>query len=65
MKNWLKLRIDWMTTNLGPYSNCSNVETPPLVITKIMYNPNTTIDFPNSKDLEFIEITNTGNKAVN
>ena len=65
MKNWLKLRIAWMTTNLGPYSNCSNVETPPLVITKIMYNPNTTIDFPNSKDLEFIEITNTGNKAVN
>jgi hypothetical protein len=65
MKNWLKLRIDWMTTNLGPYSDCSNVETPPLVITKIMYNPNATIDFPNSKDLEFIEITNTGNKSVN
>jgi hypothetical protein len=65
MKDWLKQRIDWITANIGPYSDCSNVETPPLVITKIMYNPNTTIDFPNSKDLEFIEITNTGNKAVN
>jgi len=65
MKDWLSLRIAWMTSNIGPYSDCSNVETPPLVITKIMYNPSTTVDFPNSKDLEFIEITNTGNKAVN
>jgi hypothetical protein len=65
MKDWLSLRIAWMTSNIGPYSDCSNVEKPPLVITKIMYNPGTTVDFPNSKDLEFIEITNTGNKAVN
>jgi len=65
MKDWLKLRIAWMTTNIGPYSDCSNVETPPLVITKIMYNPNTTVDFPISNDQEFIEIKNTDSKTVN
>ena len=32
MKDWLKRRIDWMTVTIGPYSNCSNVETPALVI---------------------------------
>jgi hypothetical protein len=40
------------------------VDIPPLVITKIMYNPNTTIDFPVSNDQEFIEISNTGNKTI-
>jgi hypothetical protein len=65
MKNWLAQRIDWMTANIGPYSDCSNVVTPPLVITKIMYNPGVTIDFPSSNDQEFIEIQNTGNKTVN
>ena len=60
IKTWLSQRINWMTTNLGPFTDCSNVKTPPLVITKIMYNPSTTADFPNSKDQEFIEIKNTG-----
>jgi len=40
-KNWLKPENAWMTTNLVHIHNCSNVEMPPLVITKIMYNPNT------------------------
>jgi hypothetical protein len=53
-----------MTVNIGPYSNCSNVETPSLVITKIMYNPNTTADFPVSNDQEFIEIQNTGPETI-
>jgi hypothetical protein len=53
-----------MTSSLGPYSGCSNVEIPSLTITKIMYNPNTTTDFPISNDLEFIEIQNTGNTTV-
>ena len=64
MKDWLKQRIAWMTSSLGPYSGCSNVEIPSLTITKIMYNPNTTTDFPISNDLEFIEIQNTGNTTV-
>ena len=63
MKDWLKLRIDWMTATIGPYSNCSIVETPSLVISRIMYNPNTSVDFPISNDQEFIEIQNTGNKT--
>jgi hypothetical protein len=64
MKNWLNQRITWMTANIGPYADCSNVVTPPLVITKIMYNPGVTIDFPSSNDQEFIEIQNTGNKTI-
>jgi hypothetical protein len=64
MKAWLSQRIAWMSSNIGPYSNCSNVQTPPLVISKIMYNPNTTIDLPVSNDQEFIEIQNTGTETV-
>ena len=65
IKNFLSKRITWMTTSIGPFSNCSNVVTPPLVITKIMYYPDSTFNFPNSKDQEFIEIINTGNERVN
>lgn len=65
IKSFLKQRIDWMTSAIGPYLNCSNPGTPPLVITKIMYNPDSTLNFPDSKDQEFIEIKNTGNTAVN
>jgi hypothetical protein len=64
IKDFLEQRIPWMTSNIGPSSNCSSVEIPPLVITKIMYNPDTTINFPDSKDQEFIEIKNTGNETV-
>ncbi|MCX6255757.1 MAG: CotH kinase family protein, partial [Bacteroidia bacterium] len=64
IKDFVKQRIPWMTSNIGPSSNCSNVVIPPLVITKIMYNPDTTISFPDSKDQEFIEIKNTGNETV-
>ncbi len=65
IKDFMKLRISWMTSNIGPFSNCSNVEISPLVITKIMYNPITSLDFPNADDQEFIEIKNTGNETVN
>jgi hypothetical protein len=64
IKNYLKERIKWMTDNLGPYSSCCDVEVPPLVITKIMYNPEANIDFPDTDDLEFIEITNNCDKTV-
>jgi len=64
IENFLKERIIGITNHLGPYSSCSNVEVPPLVITKIMYHPETSIDFSDSDDLEFIEITNNGDYTV-
>jgi hypothetical protein len=65
LKEFLQQRISWITSNIGSYSDCNNVETPSLLITKIMYDPNPTFDFPNSKDLEFIELKNNGNKTIN
>ncbi len=64
MKTWMQERITWMGNNLGGFSNCSAVETPSLVITKIDYNPQETNEFPESDDLEFIEIKNTGTTIV-
>jgi hypothetical protein len=54
-----------MINNIGSYSTCSDPEIPPLVITKINYAPDTSVVFPVSNDLEFIEITNTGDEAIN
>lgn len=65
MKNWLQQRITWMKNNLGGFNNCNNIQTPSLVITKINYNPQVTDAFPENDDLEFIEITNTGNTSIN
>jgi hypothetical protein len=65
MKNWIQQRITWMQNNLGGFSNCTAIATPSLVITKISYNPLETDAFPESKDLEFIEIQNTGTTTVN
>jgi hypothetical protein len=65
LKTWLSERITWITSNIGSYSGCSNVTVPPLVITKIMYNPAASDWFPNGEELEFIEITNSGNQVVN
>lgn len=65
LKSWLQERITWMTNNLGSFNNCNNIQTPSLVISKINYNPLETDIFPESDDLEFIEITNTGNASVN
>jgi hypothetical protein len=53
-----------MTNNLGEFASCSNVAVPPLVITKINYNPSTSVSFPLSNDQEFIEIQNTGTTLV-
>lgn len=60
IKNFLKLRIQWMSGAIGPSSNCTNVIVPPLVITKIMYHPDTTRNFTDSDKQEFIEIKNNG-----
>jgi hypothetical protein len=65
IKTWLSARIAWMTTNLGSYSACSNVPVPPLVISKIMYNPPKSSFFEDDNDLEFIGITNNSDQTVN
>jgi hypothetical protein len=65
IKTFIQERIPWITLNVGPCTACSNIEMPPLVITKIMYFPDSTLKFPESKKQEFIEITNTGNSTVN
>jgi len=65
IKSFLDARTTWMTTNLGSFSACSNVTLPPLVISRINYNPGTSTSFPNSSEQEFIEIVNNGNTVVN
>jgi hypothetical protein len=65
LKSFLSTRIAWITSNLGSFSACNSVVVPPLVITKINYNPATSSNFTESNDLEFIEIKNTGTTTVN
>jgi hypothetical protein len=64
IKVFLMERIAWMSINLGSFSACNDVYIPPLVITRIMYNPVATVEFPVNEDLEFIEITNNGDQTV-
>jgi hypothetical protein len=64
IKSFLNSRIGWMTANIGTFSGCENVPVPPLVISRIMYNPQASVGFPNNEDLEFIEISNNGDRAV-
>ena len=63
MKNWLQLRIDWLNDHIGSSQGCSDVDLPPLVISKIHYHPQDwwSID---GDHLEFIEITNNGDDEV-
>jgi hypothetical protein len=63
IKDFLRARIPWMTTAIGS-SNCASVVVPPLVITKIMYHPDSTVNFPDRDKQEFLEIMNTGTKTV-
>ncbi|MFC6878050.1 CotH kinase family protein [Flavobacterium myungsuense] len=65
LKAFLSTRISWMTNRLGSFSNCNSIVTPSLVINKINYNPLKSTDFPESNDLEFIEIKNTGTTTIN
>ncbi len=65
IKSFIANRITWMTSNLGSFTNCTGVNVPPLVISKIHYNPTPTTSFPIGSDQEFIEITNTSSSVVN
>jgi hypothetical protein len=64
IKTFLNIRIPWITASLGSYYTCSNAAVPPLVITKIMYHPSASVEFPDDDDLEYIEITNNGDQSV-
>jgi hypothetical protein len=63
IKDFVKNRITWISNSIGSAS-CPVITAPPLVITKIMYNPDSTINFPDRSAKEFIEIQNTGNQTV-
>ncbi|MEZ7503674.1 CotH kinase family protein [Flavobacterium sp. Arc2] len=65
VKTFIEERTTWITNNIGPFSDCSTVTLPPLVITKINYNPKTSTAFAVSSDLEFIAIKNIGNQEIN
>ncbi len=60
IKSFMQAREEWITANLGSYSTCSDVVVPPLTITKIMYHPQATTQFPDDDELEFLEIRNAG-----
>lgn len=64
MKDFISDRISWMTAQLGSFSSCSNVSTPPLVINRIHYHPETSTQFPVDDDQEFIEIINNSSNPV-
>ena len=63
MKTWIQQRINWLNQNIGSYSSCDDVELPPLVISKIHYNPMDLPDIEGNK-LEFIQIDNNGDEDV-
>ena len=64
LKTWLQTRTTWLNTKLNNCTACSNISVPPLVISKINYNP-LAVGTTASDSLEFIEITNNGNTLVN
>jgi len=61
---FIQARIKWMNEHIGTYSACSNVSTPPLVITGIMYHPDKADDEEINNDHEFIEILNNGDQII-
>jgi hypothetical protein len=64
IKTFLSARIPWMNNAMKPTATCSTTVIPPLVITKIMYHPDSTAAYPVPDDLEFIEIKNIGTTSV-
>ena len=62
-KNWLQQRINWLNANVGSCEACTDVEVPPLVISKINYHPEDWWGIDGER-LEFIEISNNGDEDV-
>ena len=63
MKNWIQQRINWLNQNIGSDQGCSDIDVPPLVISKIHYHPMDWWGIDGDR-LEFIEITNNGDEEV-
>lgn len=63
IKTWLQKRIEWMNTTIGNDDGCPTPVAPPLVISKIHYNPLENNGYT-SNNLEFTEITNSSNLKV-
>ncbi len=63
MKDWLQQRINWMNGHIGSSQGCSDVNLPPLVISKIHYHPQDWWSIDGNL-LEFVEITNNGDADV-
>lgn len=63
MKTWIQQRINWLNNNIGSDQGCSDVDLPPLVISKIHYHPMDWWGYDGNR-LEFIEITNNGDANV-
>ena len=63
MKTWIQQRINWLNNNIGSDQGCSDVDLPPLVISKIHYHPMDWWGIDGDK-FEFIEITNNGDEEV-
>lgn len=63
MKQWLWNRTNWLNSHYGSCDACSEVEVPPLVISKINYHPEDWWGIDGDQ-LEFIEITNNGDEVV-
>ncbi len=56
-------RINWMNANIGAFDACANPVLPPLVISRIHYNPVPSGPY-SANDSEFLEITNAGTQTV-
>lgn len=63
MKTWLAQRMQWISDNIDPAGACPDPQLPPLVISRIHYNPLTAWYIPSSL-YEFVEITNAGTTPV-
>jgi hypothetical protein len=64
IKTFISNRIPWITNNLLVSSSCGPASLPPLVISKIMYHPAASTQYPDNDDMEYLEITNNGNQQV-
>ena len=63
MKAFITERIQWISNELTITSLCDNITTPPLVISKINYNPLVDVSL-NSSDFEFMELTNNSSSPI-
>ena len=64
IKSFLLERSAWMTQDLGSFAGCTDVPVPPLVINRINYHPETTTEFPENDQIEFIAILNNSDQTV-